>query len=274
MSDVLVLCYHALSPDWPADLSVTPDRFEAQAELLVRRGYVGATFEQALTAPPGPRTVAITFDDAYRSVFELALPVMRRLGLPGSIYVPTDWVGRQEPMSWEGIDRWVGGPHQHELACLEWDELGQLADAGWEVGSHTRSHPHLTRIDDEQLTAELEGSRAACAEALGRPCRSVAYPYGDVDGRVVAAARASGYAFGAALPVGRFRGSAPLDWPREGIYNGDDPRRFRLKVSPLVRRLRGRLARPHLDGVRLADRGHDHAEAEDAPAHRRGDPQL
>jgi peptidoglycan/xylan/chitin deacetylase (PgdA/CDA1 family) len=274
MSDVLVLCYHALSPDWPADLSLTPDRFEAQVELLVRRGYVGATLERALTAPPGPRTVAITFDDAYRSVFELALPVMRRLGLPGSIYVPTDWAGRPEPMTWEGIDRWAGGPHEHELACLGWDELGQLAEAGWEVGSHTRSHPHLTRIADEQLVDELEGSRTACEEALGRPCKSLAYPYGDVDARVVSAARASGYAFGAALPVGRFRHPQPLDWPREGIYNGDDLRRFRLKVSPFVRRVRGRSARPHLDRRRLADPRHDHAEPEDATAHHRGDPQL
>jgi peptidoglycan/xylan/chitin deacetylase (PgdA/CDA1 family) len=240
MSDVLVLCYHAVSPDWPADLSVTPERFAAQLELLVRRGYVGATFGRAVTDPPGPRTVAITFDDAYRSVLELALPIMRRLGLPGSVYAPTDWPGRPEPMSWDGIDHWAGGPHERELSCLGWDELGELAHEGWEVGSHTRSHPRLTRLADEQLAAELEGSRSACEEALGRPCRSIAYPYGDVDERVAAAASAAGYSFGAALPAGRFRRPEPLNWPRAGIYNGDDLRRFRLKVSPLVRRLRGR----------------------------------
>src|SRR4051794_10014240 len=109
MTDVLVLCYHAVSPDWPAHLSVTPEHFEEQLELLVRRGYRGATFLEAITAPPARRTVAITFDDAYRSVLELALPIMRRLGLPGSIYVPTDWPGRPGPMRWEGIDHWVGG---------------------------------------------------------------------------------------------------------------------------------------------------------------------
>jgi peptidoglycan/xylan/chitin deacetylase (PgdA/CDA1 family) len=206
----------------------------------VRRGYVGATFEQAVADPPGPRTVAITFDDAYRSVFELALPIMRRLGLPGSVYVPTDWPGRPAPMSWDGIDQWVGGPHEHELACLAWDELGELADAGWEVGSHSRSHPHLTHVTAEHLAAELEGSRSACEETLGRPCRSIAYPYGDVDDRVVAAAEAAGFSFGAALPAGRFQSPQPLYWPRAGIYNRDDLRRFRLKVSPLIRHLRGR----------------------------------
>src|SRR3954471_7172261 len=205
MTDILVLCYHAVSPGWPAALSVTPERFEAQLALLVRRGYAGATLEQAITDPPGPRTVAITFDDAYRSVLELALPVMRRLGLPGSLYVPTDWPGRGGPMSWPGIDQWVGGPHDSELRCLSWDEIGEIAQEGWEVGSHTCSHPRLTRTGDEQLASELERSRAALEDALGRPCRSVAYPYGDVDARVIAAAADAGYGYGAALPVGSFR---------------------------------------------------------------------
>src|SRR4051812_25012590 len=122
MTDILVLCYHAVSAEWPAALSVTPEHFEEQLGLLVRRGYAGATLEQAITEPPGPRTVAITFDDAYRSVLELALPMMRRHGLPGSIYVPTDWPERGAPMSWEGIDQWLGGPHEAELHCLTWDE--------------------------------------------------------------------------------------------------------------------------------------------------------
>jgi peptidoglycan/xylan/chitin deacetylase (PgdA/CDA1 family) len=240
MTDILVLCYHAVSAEWPATLSVTPEHFEEQLDLLVRRGYAGATLEQAITDPPGPRTVAITFDDAYRSVLELALPIMRRHGLPGSIYVPTDWPERGAPMSWAGIDQWVGGPHEGEMHCLTWDELGELAQEGWEVGSHTCSHPHLTQLPDAELAAELERSRAACEDRLARPCNSIAYPYGDVDGRVVAAAGAAGYSYGATLPETRFKGAEPLDWPRIGIYHRDDSRRFRLKVSRFVRRVRGR----------------------------------
>jgi peptidoglycan/xylan/chitin deacetylase (PgdA/CDA1 family) len=237
MNEVLVLCYHAVSPDWPAELSTTPERFEEQLELLVRRGYVGTTFERALTDPPGKRTVAVTFDDGYRSVAELALPIMQRLGLPGSIYVPTDFPGRDRLLAWDGTDRWVGGPHEHELACLGWDALRELADAGWEVGSHTCSHPRLTSLPDSDLVTELRDSRAACEEGLGRPCRTITYPYGDVDQRVIDATRAAGYAAAAALPD--WLGSAdPLEWPRVGIYNGDDLQRFRLKVSPLLRRLR------------------------------------
>ena len=84
MSDVLVLCYHALSPTWPAALSIDPAAFERQLQGLARRGYRGATLRQAIEDPPAARTVAVTFDDAYVSVLELAQPILDRLGWPAS----------------------------------------------------------------------------------------------------------------------------------------------------------------------------------------------
>jgi peptidoglycan/xylan/chitin deacetylase (PgdA/CDA1 family) len=237
VNDVLVLCYHALSDGWPADLSTTPDLFEAQLELLLGRGYEPATFERAITDRPARRTVAVTFDDAYRSVLERGFPIMERLGVPGTVFVPTAWAGRPEPMAWDGIDNWLGTEHEPELRCMDWTELQTLARAGWEIGSHTRSHPRLTRVEDTQLHEELRQSRSDCEEGLGRPCRSIAYPYGDVDPRVVAATREAGYEVAAALPR-RLGSTQPLDWPRVGVYHADDLRRFRLKVSPLLRRIR------------------------------------
>lgn len=236
MPDVLVLCYHALSDSWPAALSTTPERFREQLELVLARDYRPVTFEQAVEGGGG-RTVAVTFDDAYRSVLERARPIMDELGVPGTVFVPTDWAGRDEPMSWPGIHQWIGGPHESELHCMRWDELRELGASGWEVGSHTRSHPHLTQVADDLLVAELHESRTAVEEKLGRPCRSIAYPYGDVDDRVVEAAGAAGYAFGASLPK-RFDSRGPLDCPRVGVYHGDDLGRFKLKVSPLIRRIR------------------------------------
>jgi peptidoglycan/xylan/chitin deacetylase (PgdA/CDA1 family) len=240
VSDVLVLCYHAVSERWDADLSVRPEELERQLGMLSRRGYRGATFQRAVSDPPARRTVAVTFDDAYRSVIRLARPILDRLGFPGSVYVPTAFAGSERPLSWPGIDQWTGTEHEHELVPMTWDELRELADAGWEVGSHTRTHPHLTELGDEELASELRDSRAECADAMRRPCETLAYPYGDVDERVVAAARAAGYTQAAALP-GRWHEPRPLEWPRVGVYYPDAPWRFRLKASPLARRLRALL---------------------------------
>ena len=239
MGDLLVLCYHAVSERWPASLSVTPDAFERQLRLLSRSGFVGETFERAVTRRADRRTVAVTFDDAFLSVLELARPLLDEVGFPATVFVPTDFPATPgEPMAWDGIDNWVGGPHEHELRPMSWEQLGTLADAGWEIGSHTCSHPRLTSLGDDDLARELVDSRSLVSERLGRPCGTLAYPFGDHDERVVRAARAANYAAAATLP-GRLPQARPLAWPRIGIYHGDNERRFRLKVSAAVRRLRG-----------------------------------
>lgn len=235
MSDLLVLCYHALSDDWPAALSTTPARFRAQLEHLVARGYRGVTFTEAVIGEDAGRRVAVTFDDAYRSVLTLARPILAELGLPATVFVPSAFPDSGRPLAWPGTDRWLGGPHEHELSAMSWDELRDLSLAGWEIGSHTETHPHLTHLDDAGLGRELERSRATVAERLGRTCQSIAYPYGDVDERVVTATGAAGYDAAATLQAWIPRPTAHF-WPRVGIYNADVAWRWRLKLSPLLRR--------------------------------------
>jgi peptidoglycan/xylan/chitin deacetylase (PgdA/CDA1 family) len=237
MTDILVLAYHAVSERWPADLSITPARLASQLAWLTARGYRGATLHQALSDPPAEKTVAVTFDDGFRSVATLALPILRRYGLPATVFVATDYVGTGEPMRWPGIDRWFRTEHEAELLPMGWTELAMLADAGWEVGSHTRTHPHLTRVDDASLQDELRGSREDCERQLSLPCRTIAYPYGDHDPRVVAGARAAGYEAACTLPED-FRGDDVLRTPRVGVYHGDGDAVFRLKISPWTRRAR------------------------------------
>ena len=249
MGDVLVLCYHAVSDGWPSSLAIAPDRFEDQLVRLLKRGYRGATCERACTAPPSSRTLAVTFDDGYLSVLTHALPILERLGLPATVFVPTDFVGVDGPMRWPGIDDWVGGAHEDELRPMTWKQLGALRDAGWEIGSHTCSHPHLTELDNDTLDRELIVSRTECERHMGRPCLTIAYPYGDYDERVAAAAGRAGYQAACTLPA-RFHEARPLEWPRVGVYYGDDDRRFRMKVSPLMRRLRASRAWSAVDGAR------------------------
>ncbi len=237
MSDVLVICYHAVSERWTARLSITPKLLEGQLRWLLDRGYRGTTFTQAVTAPPSGRTVAVTFDDAFLSVYEQAYPILARLGLPATVFVPTSLIGTGEPMAWPGIDEWLGGPYESELVGMSWQQASELADGGWEIGSHTRTHPHLTELDGETLVKELEGSRDQLEQRLGRPCPSLAYPYGDVDERVAQAASQAGYRTAAGLP-GRPESPDPLRWPREGIYWYDDIPKFRRKVALPLRRLR------------------------------------
>jgi peptidoglycan/xylan/chitin deacetylase (PgdA/CDA1 family) len=197
-----------------------------------------------VTSPRRGKKLVVTFDDAFLSQYELAYPILASLGLPGTIFVVTDFADSGRTLDWPGIDHWFDGPHRPELRSLSWGQLRELVGAGWEVGSHTRTHPMLTALDEEGLVRELRESRETCETELGRPCPSLAYPYGDVDSRVAAAAAAAGYLAGAALPARLERGRSPLMmWPRLGIYRNDSLARFRVKVSPSTRRIRQTLGR-------------------------------
>jgi peptidoglycan/xylan/chitin deacetylase (PgdA/CDA1 family) len=221
---------------------VTPDALEAQVTKLLAEGYEGCTFTDAVGGSGPGRRLAVTFDDAFASVLELGKPILDRLGVPATVFAVTNFAEGGRPLSWDGIDQWQGGPHDAELRSLDWEALRGLAAEGWEVGSHTCDHPRLTRCRDTDLAVQLSGSREAVERAMGRPCTSIAYPYGDTDGRVERAAADAGYLTGAALPA-RWHAPRPLAFPRVGVYHGDGARRFTVKASRTVRTVRGFLHR-------------------------------
>ena len=167
--------------------------------------------------------------------------MLAALGLPGTVFVVTDFADSDQPLSWDGIDHWVGGEHDPELRGMSWPELQRLEQAGWEIASHTLTHPHLTTLGDDALARELHQSRAACERALGHPVTSIAYPYGSVDERVKRATAAAGYKAGGSLPPLMGPRDA-LDWPRIGIHRQDSFSRFKIKASPSVRHMRTALA--------------------------------
>jgi peptidoglycan/xylan/chitin deacetylase (PgdA/CDA1 family) len=222
----LVLCYHAVSDHWQNPLSVRAASLENHLEGLLRRRYRPATID-AVTAGAG-RIFHVTFDDAFRSVLT-ALPALDRLRVPATVFVCTSFAdtGRMFPLP----DLAVGaGTNAASLATLTWQELNELAARGITIGSHTMSHPHLPDVSDAQMALELSNSRHAIEAFIGRPCRYLAYPFGEHDARVRAAARAAGYAAAFALP-GRDRPIDAFALPRIGIWRREGALRVALKTS-------------------------------------------
>jgi peptidoglycan/xylan/chitin deacetylase (PgdA/CDA1 family) len=240
--DLLVLCYHAVSADWGSDLAVHPQALEAQLTRVLRRGYTPRTLSQAMDeGAAGGRTLVVTFDDAYRSVLELAAPILARLEVPGTVFAPTDLATSGGLMTdLIPIPDYLSGP-PGELRCMNWEELRQLAGSGWEVGSHTCTHPVLTEIDPGAAASELSRSKAACEAEIGARCRSVAYPLGAWDETVTEAARGAGYEFGVTLGdrlLGPLGLRDPLTIPRDGVYWSTKRWQFGLMTAAPLRRLR------------------------------------
>jgi peptidoglycan/xylan/chitin deacetylase (PgdA/CDA1 family) len=241
----LILAYHSVSPTWQVDTNVMPDRLREQLTLLQGKGYRGVTLSEALRTKPRSKVMVASFDDAHISVYEQARPILDELGVPGTIFVPTNYPDSGRLMGWKGYDMWVGTPHEHELGCMSWDQLREVRDAGWEIGAHTCSHPFLTELGDADLHRELKASRESCEDHLGVPCPTLAYPYSDWDPRVAAAAGQAGYT--AAVTVNTGTWDAPLQLPRTGVYHYDTAPRLRLRiirrrfprVDALLKRLKG-----------------------------------
>jgi len=239
----LVLCYHAVSDTWSNTLSVSPRAFEEQVRHALRSGYAPATADEVLHG--SGKLVHVTFDDAFRSIGG-ALDHLAALGVPATVFACSDYAdeGRALDVGDLAADREPVG----ERETMTWDELRSVADRGFEVGSHTASHPHLPELGDSELDDELRRSKERLEGELRRPCRYLAYPYGEQSPRVRAAARAAGYQGAFALP-GR---QSPIDaWglPRVGIYARDDRRRAALKMS-----VPGRYATSILRGHRTETR--------------------
>lgn len=239
--ELLVLCYHAVSDKWPSPAAVAPARLGSQLRLLQRRGYRALTLSAALREGAPRRAMVVTFDDAYVSILERGLPVLDALGIPATVFVPTDAADAAAPMTWSELARWVGGEHESELRCMSWEQLRELSRRGWEIGSHTCSHPHLTEIEPARAEHELGDSRRRCEEELERPCTSLAYPFGSYDRALIELVGAAGYESAVTLDeriAAPLRGRGPLEVPREAIYRETGWPVFVAKTSRLVRRVR------------------------------------
>jgi peptidoglycan/xylan/chitin deacetylase (PgdA/CDA1 family) len=246
----LIVCYHAISADWRSGLATPPAAVRSQLALLKRRGYVSLTFTEAeqMRANGGlpQRAVVITFDDGFASVLR-AKAIMDELELVGTVFVVTRFVESSQSLNWPGMRRTV--PHNGgELQPLEWHHLAELADAGWEIGSHTHSHALLPGLADEELFRELDASRHSIRTHLGR-CDAISYPYGLADERVAAAARRAGYSVGCTLSRVHLV-DEPLRRARLELTGADRGFRLRAKLSPIATRLRHARAAAELAKMR------------------------
>ncbi|WP_407570129.1 polysaccharide deacetylase family protein [Deinococcus altitudinis] len=164
----------------------TLPEFEAQMKFLHDQGAQVVTLQQlqrhlTLGEPLPDKAIALTFDDSYQGVYDLAVPVLKRYGYPYAVFVHTDYVGSQK-----------GRPK------MSWEELRELDASGLAtIGSHTRSHPaDMGLLTTAQQDDELQGSKKILEQQLGHPVPYISYPNGKADGAAFGRARLAGYTLG------------------------------------------------------------------------------
>ncbi|MEA4925282.1 MAG: polysaccharide deacetylase family protein [Syntrophomonadaceae bacterium] len=186
---IAILMYHVIG-NGPNSLFVPADSFEAQMNYLFQKGYHTVTMaevEKMLVSGCIPaKTVALTFDDGYSSVYTTAWPILQKYGFTGTIYVCSSFPGRPNYLSWE--------------------EIKSLQAGGMEIGSHTRNHPDLKTASIAMQREEVIGAKKILEEQLGITVNSFCYPSGAYNEDTLAIVKEAGYtsavtvAYGCASP--------------------------------------------------------------------------
>jgi peptidoglycan/xylan/chitin deacetylase (PgdA/CDA1 family) len=169
-----IITYHgvgdATTEGDPHELLVPEATFDAQMQFLAKRRIV-VPLEEIVRGPARGRTptVAITFDDAYRSVLETASPILMKYGLPSTLFVPTRWLGERND--------WIEPP-ANVLEIMDPDQIREVERRGIAVESHGHAHISYETSPPEAIEADALMSIERLSDILGRKPRYLAYPFG------------------------------------------------------------------------------------------------
>ena len=181
----VVLMYHRFGENTYPTTNIRLEQFEAHLEILATENYNVMSLPDIVTQmqqgkPLPDRTIAITIDDAYLSVYEEAVPRLKALNFPATIFVAT-----------QPVDRVLRG-------YMSWDQLRELQADGFDIGSQTHKHPHMHEISLQESKDELAKSNGRFLAELGMRPNLFAYPFGEYNLAVIDAVKAAGFvaAFG------------------------------------------------------------------------------
>ncbi len=177
---LVILGYHKIGepppdPDgWETWFYIPEATFVEHLSYLRENGWRVidlATFLKGLAAPGSlpERAALLTFDDGYRSMRTVALPLLRRFEYPSILFVPTDFIGRRNTFD----------PAEPEEALCDWDDLVELERRGVSIQSHAASHRSFSELTSAEQEEELRRSKITLEAGLGKRVEVFSYPYGD-----------------------------------------------------------------------------------------------
>jgi len=172
---VPVLTYHSID-DSGSVISTAPTKFREQMNHLSKSGSRVITLEEIIRCirhnQPFPSgAVAITFDDGFKNVYDVAYPILAEFGFQATVFLVPGFCGRN--------NRWNKEAERIPiLDLLDWDPIVEMADNGIDFGAHTMTHPNLSKVSLERAIKEIGDSKTIIEKNLRKKVGFFAYPYG------------------------------------------------------------------------------------------------
>lgn len=200
-------------------LTVTLESFKRQLDYLSRHYALGSV-EDVMSDDGQPRA-AITFDDGYAHLLDIAVPVLTERKIPATFYIPSGLMGQNIHTSYGAT------------SVMEASDVLNLNNAGFTIGSHSVSHAFLPESSVENVRAELVNSKSELEDVLGMAVPEFAYPKGGYNRNVIEAVNSAGYSRAVTVVSRPVSASDSLfEIPRSGVYQGTSFNRFRFNLSP------------------------------------------
>ncbi len=205
-----ILAYHRVMQG-KSPLCVSPDMFLWQMQYLKKKNISVGTLSEYLAKDVD---VCLTFDDGWEDNFKNALPIIKRFGFNLTIFLTLRQIGAKN--------------------YLDWDIIRQMVKEKVEIGSHTISHPKLTRIPVDDAKKEIFQSRSILEENLKIPVKYFCYPSGDYNKTIAGLVQQAGYQAAVITPLVRMRESE-FSMHRVGIYGHNGRLVFKIKLFGIYR---------------------------------------
>jgi peptidoglycan/xylan/chitin deacetylase (PgdA/CDA1 family) len=228
-----VLMYHRIGTahnNWESRYCIAPDQFTKHMHRLAAQNMCACSLADFFAwtrrekeLPDG--SFLLTFDDGFLGVYEHAAPVLQELGWPATVFLVSQLVG--------GRDVWCQTQYPDGVTypLLAMKHIDAMRHMGFSFHSHTRLHPDLTTLSDEELVNELAGARQDLEDMLDEEVRYLAYPYGKYNDHVINAALAAGYEAAFSTQPGFNRHDiAPFRIRRLDISGTDTPGMLTRKI--------------------------------------------
>ena len=219
----IILMYHRVADDKndPHLLCVSPENFRKHLEILKQKKNI-IPLSKILDKNIPKNSVAITFDDGYADNLHTALPILKELSAPATIFIATGLLGQR--FHWD--DKQSSGRAISEV------ELKSLAiEPLVEIGSHTMTHPHLSELSRGGQKEEIEKSKKVLESIIGEQILSFAYPFGDLNQISISLVKEARYKIACAVRAESVREkSDPFSLPRFIVRNWDQ-KKFEKKIN-------------------------------------------
>lgn len=226
--NIPILCYHNFNPTVPGSMNLTPQKFEAQLNLLKENGFTIIPLKEAVEYLQGKRaslpekSVVITFDDGWQSVYTYISPLVRKYNIPVTLFIYPQTIS-------------------HGKHAMTWDELKELQQTGlFDIQGHTESHPNFKQerrrlsspAYEKFVDAELAGSKKILEEKLGIKVTLLAWPFGIYDDYLEQEATKAGYVMAFSIDARTAnRNYRPMAQPRFMIVDGQSMKTFQSIVN-------------------------------------------